>query len=325
MGEREGLPSGRLRLDQLGGLELLLAVASSGSVSAAARLHGIAQPSASTRLRRLEYTLGLTLLDRQPAGSGLTEEGMAVVEWSRSVMSAVGRLEAGVNSLRRQGPAPLRVAASFTIAEYLLPDWLRTARVRGGPAVELAVANSVDVANRIRNGQADVGFVESPRRFADLHSRTVGTDELVIVCAPRHRWARRRTAIGAEALAETPLIQREAGSGTREFTEMAFRRAGTQPVEPLLVLGSTTAVKAAVSAGDGPAVLSRLAVASELADGSLVTVKAVGMDLTRPLRAVWKGSAKPPPRTSALLAAATASWAHQVGGRPTSVGDHAGH
>ncbi|GAB3907600.1 hypothetical protein GCM10029964_106040 [Kibdelosporangium lantanae] len=88
-------------------------------------------------------------------------------------------------------------------------------------------------------------------------------------------------------LAETPLVVRESGSGTRETLERALRQAKAGPLRPLAEFGSTTAVRSAVVNGAGPAVLSVLAVDSDLAEGRLVEVTVDGLDLRRQLRAVW--------------------------------------
>ena len=121
----------------------------------------------------------------------------------------------------------------------------------------------------------------------------VGADLLTVIVAPAHPWALRarrggRRGITARELAGTPLVAREAGSGTRRYLEEALAaQAGLGRVPPLAELSSTTAIKAAVAAGAGPAVLSSLAVAADLAAGTLCAVPVSGLDLRRTLRAVW--------------------------------------
>jgi DNA-binding transcriptional LysR family regulator len=135
---------------------------------------------------------------------------------------------------------------------------------------------------------ADIGFVEGPDLPPGLESRQVGTDRLTVVVPPGHRWARRRSGITAAELAAAPLVAREPGSGTRGYLEGALgAQAGVTRVPPIAELSSTTAIKAAVAAGIGPAVLSALAVAPEVAAGTLRAVKVTDLDLTRRLLAVW--------------------------------------
>jgi DNA-binding transcriptional LysR family regulator len=277
------------RVSDLTGFDLLLSVARLGSLGRAAAEHGISQPAASARMRHLEGQLGLALIDRSPRGSTLTPAGALVADWAQAVADAAAALDAGVTALRRERESRLRVAASMTVAEYLLPTWLTALRAAGsGAAVALSAVNSADVAQAVLTGAVDIGFVEGPDVPDGLHVGPVGQDTLTVVVAPSHRWARRRSGVPADELAATALVSRESGSGTRGFFEQALRaQAGLECVPPLAELSSTTAIKAAVAAGAGPAVLSSLAVAAELSAGTLRAVTITGLDLNRALLAVW--------------------------------------
>jgi DNA-binding transcriptional LysR family regulator len=285
------------RVPDLDALELLLAVMHEGSLGRAAARLGITQPSASARIRSMERQIGVTLLERSPRGSRPTEAGALVAEWARQVLDAAHALDAGLAALRHDRDARLRVVASMTVAEYLMPGWLLALRQkRPGTAVTLRTANTTQVAEQVRARQADIGFVEGVRTPADLTGTVVATDRLVVVVAPRHPWTRR--AVTAAELAATPLILREEGSGTREVLSKAV---GTL-APPLLELASTTALKAAAMSGAGPAVVSELAVADEVAAGSLVTVPIEGLDLGRRLRAIWPVGQRPAGPVRDLLA-----------------------
>ncbi|MFB8007738.1 LysR family transcriptional regulator [Nocardia sp. NPDC056000] len=276
------------RVPDLAALDLLLSVIELGSLGRAAKAHGISQPSASSRIRYLEQLVGVPVLERTTLGSRATAAGALIAEWARDVVEAAQRLDAGIDSLREQRDSRLRVAASQTIAEYLFPKWLTALRTRM-PEMSLALesGNSAEVARAVLDGRAGIGFVESPAVPGELETHLVARDRLVVVVAPGHRWARGRE-ITARELADTALIYRESGSGTR----ISFERAMTRVIpdwrpEVALELSSTTAIKTAVADGIGPAVLSSLAVAGELAEGLLVSPEVTGLDLNRELRAVW--------------------------------------
>lgn len=284
-----------LRLDDLSGLELFLDAVRLGSISAAARAHSISQPSATERLRALERRLGVELLRRGPGGSAPTPQGEAVAEWARPVLAGVEALGVGIASLRAERhTGPLRIMASLTVAEYVLPGWLHAARVAGARPVQLSVANSVAVADAVAAGEVALGFVETPRRFPGLRHAVVGGDRLVIAVAPEHPWARRRRPLTPELLGATPLFLREPGSGTRDAFEVAMQHAGVALAPPLAVLASTTTLKAAAAAGDGASVVSELAVVAERAAGTLVTVEVEGLDLSREFRALWAAATHDP-------------------------------
>ena len=277
------------RVSDLMPFDLLLSVARLGSLGLAAAEHGISQPAASTRIRRLERQLGVPLIERSPRGSHLTPDGELVAGWAQAAVDAAAALDAGVTSLRAHSDAVLRVAASMTVAEYLLPGWLTVLRARDPQtAVALTAGNSAEVAVAVLDGRADLGFVEGPDQPPGLASQQVSADRLTVVVAPGHRWDRRRSGITAAELAVTPLVVREPGSGTRRYFEQALSAHGDRDrVPPVAVLSSTTAIKSAVAAGIGPAVLSSLAVAPELAAGTLRAVKVTDLDLSRRLLAVW--------------------------------------
>lgn len=275
------------RMPEIRALELLLSVARFGSLGRAARMHGITQPAAGSRIRNLERLLGLALIERSASGSRLTHEGAMVADWAREVVRAATGFEAGVAALRAHHEDRLRIAASMTVAEYLVPGWLVELRGRRScTAVALRVANSADVARLVLEDAADIGFVEGPDLPEGLQSKTVAHDRLRLVVAPDHPWARRRRPLAAEKLAATPLVSRERGSGTREMLESVLAPHGPL-TSPLVELSSTTAIKSSVEAGAGPAVLSSLAVAEEVAEGKLVAVDVADVELTRALRAVW--------------------------------------
>nr|WP_221380804.1 LysR family transcriptional regulator [Actinoplanes polyasparticus] len=272
----------------LTGFDLLLSVARLGSVGRAAAEHRISQPAASARLRELERRVGLTLLHRTPRGSTLTGTGALVADWARSAVDAADALAAGLAALRATHESRLTVAASQTVAEYLLPAWLVALRAaHPGLAVTLQAANSADVAAAVLAGQVELGFVEGPDLPAGLHAEVVATDRLTVVVAPAHPWARRRRAVTAAELAEAPMVSREAGSGTRRAFDQAL--GGLVAAAPMVELSSTTAIKHAVAAGSGPAVLSSLAVTAELTAGTLVAVPAA-VPLQRRLQAVWRAA-----------------------------------
>ena len=269
-------------------LELLVALAEAGSLSGAGRVMGMAQPNVSRALSRLERQLSVQLVTRTPSGSSLTPEGVVVLEWARAALDAVDRVTIGAKSLAAQEETSLRVAASLTVAEYLAPSWLaRLRRARPDVRVSLAVSNSDLVLEQVISGEVDLGFVEAPTVPRTVSSRVVARDELVVVVGPAHPWVSRLDPVGPTELATTDLVMRESGSGTRQTLERALRVAGVRLGDSHLELASTAAVKSAAAAGDNPAVLSELAVASELGTGSLIRVPVEGLRLGRRLRAVW--------------------------------------
>src|ERR1700722_2568954 len=216
----------------LGALRALREVGRQGSIAAAASVLGVSQQALSARMRTLERAMDVTLLARTPSGSHLTEQGRLVIGWAEDVLDAADRLEAGLRSIRSGVSHRLAIAASQTIAEHLVPHWLAEARrveqadvaqdmaaqAAGYPptVVELTVANSTGVLELVRDGKAGLGFIETPHLPSDLITEHVRNDELLVVTAPGPPWASRRRPLELAQIAATPLVMREAGSGTRD-------------------------------------------------------------------------------------------------------------
>lgn len=282
------------RWPDLGVLELLVTVAELGSMGAAAQRLDITQPSASRLLARFERRCGLTLLERTPRGSRLTPQGALIVDWARDVLEAAERLTLSTAALRSEQTSELTVAASMTVAEYLVPMWLASFRgTYPEVGVKLSVDNSEHVLEAIAEGSADLGFVETSVVPAGLQTRVVGRDHIVVVVPPGHLWSRRRRPLTLTELATVPLVLRERGSGTRQALVDALERADLEMAPPAQNLTSNAAVRISAISGAGPAVLSEYAVRDSVASGALVVVPVADTDLGRDLRAVWTGGRQP--------------------------------
>ncbi|AXN45415.1 HTH-type transcriptional activator CmpR [Mycobacterium marinum] len=291
------------RMPELASFEIFLAIAQTGSLGAAARELGLTQQAVSKRLAAMEAHTGVTLAVRTTRGSQLTPAGLIVSEWAARLLEVAQEIDAGLGSLRKEGRERIRVAASQTIAEQLMPHWLLAlqdaAKRRGttAPQVILTATNSDHAIAAVRDGTADLGFVENPGPPTGLGSRVVGHDDLVVVVPPGHKWTRRPSPVTARELAETPLVTREPRSGIRDSLTVALRQVlGEDMVQapPVLELSSAAAMRAAVLAGAGPAAMSRLAIADDLAVGRLRAISIAGLDLRRQLRAIWVGGRVPP-------------------------------
>lgn len=284
------------REPDIAALRALVLVAEENSISAAGARLGVSQQAVSMRVRGLEKDLRVRLLVRSARGSRLTPAGELVVEWARTLLAAADEFSGAVASLRTDRARTMRVAASLTIAEHLLPEWIARWRTWLGddsPIVQLAAANSTSVINAVRAGTADLGFIESPAAPADLGAVPVGHDRIDVVVHRSHRWAR-TGAVGARELARTPLVLREPGSGTRQALEAALEAEGTPlQVEPAAVVPTTLGVRSAVMAGVAPGALSSLAVSEDVRAGRLVRVRVRNVRIRRPLSAIWVGATPP--------------------------------
>ncbi|MDK1361575.1 LysR family transcriptional regulator [Arthrobacter sp. zg-Y1219] len=268
-------------------LELFVAVVDEGSVASGARKLGMAQSNASRSIAELEADLKTPLLERSPRGSAPTAMGLLLADSARELLEAARRFNSVVRTGRSGETMELSVGASLTIADMLLPAWLAELKRRLPHArIDVRVENSAAVIEEVQRGTLQLGFVETPNLPVRVNALVVREDELVVVVDPNHEWAN-RTRISLQELAEIPLVVREPGSGTREALQEVL--AGYDVVEPAQVLSSNTAVRVAVAAGAGPAVLSELVVRDQLASGELLRVPFEGEGISRPLTAIWSG------------------------------------
>lgn len=304
---------GPTAVPNLQALALFVAVVDEGGLGAGARRLGIHQPNASRMIARLEQEAGTRLLDRHPSGARPTSAGLLYASHARPLVDAARAFGAWLAQPAGAGAGELRIGVSLTIAEHLVPRWLADLR-RAEPELRVLplVDNSSRVLEELRDGRVELGFIEGPQVPREVHALTLVEDELVVVVPPGHPWAR-RTNLSADELARTPLVVREGGSGTREALER--RVPGAAATRPVQELGSNAAVRLSVAAGAGPAVLSRLAVEEQLRTGELVRIPLTGVDLRRPLRAVWTGPRRLTGAAARLVAVARAG----TGERPPQV------
>jgi len=256
----------RLRLS-LRQLEVFVATARTGSTRAAADHVARSQSAASAALVELEASLGVALFDRVGRRLMLNENGRALLPKAASLLDRASEVE---HLFSGEHDAPLRVAASLTIGEYLLPELLARWKVaHPSSPVHLMIGNTTEVIAAVAAFDVDVGFIEGPQTHPRLIVRPWRTDELVIVAAPTHALAGRTASV--RQLREATWALREPGSGTREAVERwLLDRVGSLKVE--FELGSPEAIKRLVAAGAALGCLSREVVAHELAQGTLVEI-----------------------------------------------------
>jgi len=257
----------RLRLN-LRHLEVFVATARGGSTRAAADRIARSQSAASTALADLEASVGVDLFDRIGRRLQLNENGRALLPRAQALIEQAAELQA---LFSEEHAAPLRVAASFTIGEYLLPDLISEWTLRHPQSqVQLRIGNTSEVIDAVAGFDVDVGFIEGPQTHPEVTVRPWRDDELIVVAAPGHALAGRTATL--RQLADVTWVMREHGSGTRQVAD-AWLIRNLAHVRVGFELGSTEAIKRVVAAGGGLSCLSRHAVAQSIDDGRLVELR----------------------------------------------------
>jgi DNA-binding transcriptional LysR family regulator len=265
-------------------LAAFVAAFEAGSVHGGADALGLTPSAITKRVQSLERRTGVRLFDRSRRGLRPTAAAQLLYPEAKQALSVLAHAEATLARHREASGHALALAASHTIGECLLPGWLAAFRhEHPGVRAQIDVVNSPGVLAAVRARRADIGFVEGHDPVDDLEAVTVDHDEIVAVVARGHRWSRRRRLVAADLVGE-PYLTRERGSGTRAVATAALAAAGVE-LEPSLEAASTQSVKRALMAG-GFALLSRLAVATEVHSGALHAIAVHDLDLSRALRAV---------------------------------------
>lgn len=279
------------QLEPLPSRDLIAFVAAveSGRLSGAADSLSLTQSAVTKRIQSLENRLGTQLLERSHHGVSPTAAGRALYPDAKEGLAAFSR---ATRNLRDETAAHscLHLAASHTIAEFLLPRWLAAFRI-ATPTLRssVTVVNSQAVLAAVQEHDTDIGLLPNPDPRASLDSVRIGKDELVVVVRSDHRWARASSVAPSQLRSET-FFTREEGSGTRSLGLEALRHLGIKLI-PAVEVGSTQALKRMVLS-EGYTIISRLAITDEQADGELHALSVRGADLCRSLYAVKHPSSK---------------------------------
>ena len=263
-------------------LAIFHAVAESGSVSAGASQLRVSQPAVTRQLRQLEAALGSTLLDRLPRGVRLTESGTLLHDYAQRIFALEKEAETAIHELRQLNTGELAIGASSTIGNYLLPPLLAEYR-RHYPGIEISVeiSNTQTIEENLLNRRLALGLTEGRLISPELHAEVFLQDQIVPIASAGHPLARQhRTRV--QALVRETLLQRETGSGTRDFVDQMLQRRHLKFAHTIS-LGSTEAIKKMVAAGGGVAFVSLLAIQAELRTGTLKILAIPELSHTRPL------------------------------------------
>lgn len=281
-------------------LAIFHAVANSGSISHAATKIHISQPAISKQLSELEHRQGVTLFDRFPRGMRLTEAGRCLKAYADQIFLLESEAERALEALQGLDAGNLRIGASTTIGNYLLPEVFDDFHQRY-PNVELdlEVENTQSVQARVLSGDLDIGFTEGLVDISELEVEVFFTDQLIPVAAADHPLLDEGT-VTVDRLCRQPMLVRESGSGTLAVTRAALTHLDASP-HVVMTLGSTEAIKRALYLNDYVAVVSWLAVRTELNQGLLRPIPVKDLDIKRPLHQLHLHHRHPTAAVSAFL------------------------
>lgn len=264
-------------------LKVFVAAARTLSFTRAAAQLCISQPAVSKHIRELESRYKVPLFTRRGSRLELTDAGATLYAAARRLADDYRRLEYEMSLCTSRVEGELRLGASTTVSQYVLPPVLARFTARfPGVRVSLLSDNSDCIEQALQRGSVDLGVVESVSRRQGLHYTLFRPDELVLVARPGGRYARVET-VSAAQLCDIPLVLRENGSGTLEVIASALAAHGIRlsQLNVALRLGTTEGIKAFVRHSDAMAIVSVASVVDELRSGLLRIVDFDDLSLTR--------------------------------------------
>jgi DNA-binding transcriptional LysR family regulator len=263
-------------------LRLFAAVVDHGGFTKAASALRLSQPAISKSLTDLERTLGVSLIDRGSRPLRLTDAGQALYARATELFGVERAAEEELREIRGLERGVLRIAASTTIATYMLPPVLgRFHEAHPRIRIRVTSANTRTVLRMLVRFQVDAALVEGPVSHARVRIHDWRDDELVVIAPPKHPLLS-DARVDVSMLANQPFLVREPGSGTREVTERALAAHGVRLSNTMRV-GGTEAIKQAVAAGLGLAIVSRAAAQDQLVLGKIVVLPVEGLIIRRRL------------------------------------------
>ncbi len=266
-----------LNLNQL---EAFVAIVECRSFRGAAFRLGCSQPTITQQLRKLEESLGASLIVRDHSMSVPTAQGALLLAPARGLLKAAKRIEDLIGGRR------LVVGASSNIGIYLLQPFLfKYEQMRKSSAsADLQIGSNPEIARRLTMGELDLAVVEWWEHHRGFTCYPWRKEKLVVIVNPDHPWAK-RNSVRPESLFEQPMIGGESGTGTGVLLRKVFKKRASN-IRIGQTLGSTEAVKAAVKAGLGISLVFASAVEEEVSAGSLKALDVTGVKIDKELLVV---------------------------------------
>ena len=249
---------------------------------AAERLH-LSQPAVSQQIHALEEELGTPLFDRRNGRVRLTEAGAVLLGYAQKGARLAEEAMAALEQSRGETLGELRLGASMTVTQYILPRLLGPfLRRHPGVKVSIRSANTERVVEALNSGEISLAIIEGPASSREVFRQRILEDRMVLIVGRRFSWPK-ASPVRARDLVEVPLLLRERGSGSRRVVELALRRAGLRhrDLTVAMELDSIGAIVSAVEEGLGAAIVSEWSIGKEVKLGTVRVVPVEDMEIRR--------------------------------------------
>ena len=271
-------------------LKVFYTVAQTLNFNKAAEKVFISQPAVTKNIRELEQHFGITLFNRKHKQITLTSEGEIVKQYAQTIFDQYQKLDFELNLLKNKTAGILRIGASTTIAQYIIPPVLASFHKRfPDVSMHLNNANSHDIEHMLQTGSIDLGIVEGINTNTDLKYLPYMKDEIVLVTSVNNKSLKKDT-ISLKDLEKFPLIMREEGSGTFDIIRNSLKKSGFDPagLKIEMQLGNTEAIKNYLIHSNAYAFLSVYGIRTELSSNKLQIIDIKELEINRILSFAYK-------------------------------------
>lgn len=272
---------------QIESLKVFCDLAETESFTKASQINGITQSAVSQQIGSLERQFKSLLIERSKKKFRLTREGQVVYEFSKQIIQAYEALNSRLQEIKDIVSGTIRVATIYSIGLHDLPPYLKKF-LKAYPTVNVHVEyrRANQVYEDVMGNVVDLGLVAYPVKDPKLEVVPLRKDILVLACHPSHPLARFKT-ITLQQLAGQKFIGFEPDIPTRKAIDKVLRDAGVE-VQHVMEFDNIETVKRAVEIEAGISIVPQQTITQEVAKNTLAAVKIEGMELYRPLAAIYK-------------------------------------
>lgn len=243
----------------------------------------ITQPAVSKHIQEIENYFKIKLFDRNGTKIKLTEAGNTLLQYTNQLFGIYSNLEFELNTLNQRHKGKLRIGASTTIAQYVLPPLLAAFHKKFVDInVTLLINNTEQIELALQNKDIDFGIIEGQSKNASFKYTEFLKDEIVLVANINHPAAKKEKIQLAELL-KTPLLLREPGSGTLEVIAHTLKPLDIKisQLNTEMQLGSTESIKSYLLHSNCMAFLSIYSILKELKNKEVAIIDVKGLNIER--------------------------------------------
>jgi len=263
-------------------LKVFQSVAHNLSFTKASNELFITQPAISKHIKELESEFEVKLFDRIGNKISLTPSGEILLSYTDRIISLHNEVKFELSQQKENFNGNLRIGASTTIAQYVIPEALAIFNKRF-PEIKLSLitGNTDEIEKSLLKNKIDFGIVEGKPTNSDIKYSTFLDDELLIFTSAKNNEF--PDSVTNEVFTKLLFVLRERGSGTLEIIEKNLLKCNISPkqLNILLFLGSTEAIKSYIETGNGVGIVSRYAIAKELSNNIFRSISAPGLQFKR--------------------------------------------